>query len=255
LRALPDDAWDRQAIAGAWTVRDVAAHLLDGDLRKLSAVRDNHHVLPDRPLNHYADVVGFLNRLNASGVAAARRLSPRVLIDLLEISGHWVADLVASLPPHAPALHAVAWAGERQSEQWMDTGREFTERWHHQMQIREAVGAPGLYERRFFFPLMEFSVRALPNAYARTIAPDGTAIQLDVHGPEVLTWTLRRDDGLWRLHRGAAPAPIVTVRFAAEDAWRLFYNSLPLAEAQERARIDGDAPMATPLFSARSVMV
>ena len=32
LRGLPDDAWNLPVGAGEWTVRDVAAHLLDGDL-------------------------------------------------------------------------------------------------------------------------------------------------------------------------------------------------------------------------------
>jgi hypothetical protein len=43
----------------------------------------------------------------------------------------------------------------------METGREYTERWHHQMQIREAVGAPGLLERRWYQPVLDLSVRAV----------------------------------------------------------------------------------------------
>src|SRR5580704_4531098 len=40
LRDLRPDEWDLQTIAPAWKVRDVAAHLLDTVLRKLSMVRD-----------------------------------------------------------------------------------------------------------------------------------------------------------------------------------------------------------------------
>ena len=36
LRGLGESDWTRPTLAGAWRVRDVAAHLLDGDLRKLS---------------------------------------------------------------------------------------------------------------------------------------------------------------------------------------------------------------------------
>jgi hypothetical protein len=39
LRSLAPGEWDTQTIAGTWKVRDVAAHLLDTVLRKLSMVR------------------------------------------------------------------------------------------------------------------------------------------------------------------------------------------------------------------------
>ena len=42
LRALEPADWERPTVAGAWRVRDVAAHLLDGELRTLAAHRDGH---------------------------------------------------------------------------------------------------------------------------------------------------------------------------------------------------------------------
>src|SRR3954468_8651956 len=111
LRGLAPADWERPTVAGAWRVRDVAAHLLDVDLRKLAVERDKHLVPPEEPIGSYGDLIGFLNRLNAGGVAAARRLSPRVLIDLLAATGPMVSELVASLPPHAPATFSVSWAG------------------------------------------------------------------------------------------------------------------------------------------------
>ncbi|HEX6532979.1 MAG TPA: maleylpyruvate isomerase N-terminal domain-containing protein [Gemmatimonadaceae bacterium] len=259
LRELPPAAWELPTLAGAWRVRDVAAHLLDGDLRRLSACRDGHALAPGTPITGWADLVAFINALNASGVEASRRLSPRVLTDLLEVAGRWVADYFAELPPHGPAAWAVAWAGEERSENWMDIGRDYTERWHHQMQIRDAVGAPGLLERRWLFPLLDLSVRALPRAYADVSAPDGTAVRLDVEsdgadaGP--LSWSLVREGEGWGVWRGAAPAPAVTVRLAADVAWRVLYNALPAGDAERAAHISGDSDFARPLFRTRSVMV
>ncbi len=40
LRGLPPDAWDARTVAGAWRVRDVVAHILDGNLRRVSFHRD-----------------------------------------------------------------------------------------------------------------------------------------------------------------------------------------------------------------------
>ncbi|HEU0055080.1 MAG TPA: maleylpyruvate isomerase N-terminal domain-containing protein [Longimicrobium sp.] len=252
LRGLPSDDWERPTVAGRWRVRDVAAHLLDGDLRKLSVVRDGHLAPPDEPVGDYADLVRFLDGLNAKWVDAARRLSPRVLVDLLAFTGPLVSELVASLPPHAPAIFSVAWAGEDASENWFDIGREYTERWHHQMQIRAAVGAAPLTERRWLYPLLDLSFRALPHAYRDTEARDGAAVVVRVADD---AWSLVREGSAWRLYRGAAPAPAVVATLDSDAAWRLLYNALSEDEARARIQIEGDATLAAPLFAMRSVMV
>jgi hypothetical protein len=83
LRGLPASDWERPTIAGSWVVRDIAAHLLDGDLRKLSAYRDGHLPRPPVPIHDHRGLVAFLNALNAEWVAAARRPHPLVLVELL----------------------------------------------------------------------------------------------------------------------------------------------------------------------------
>ena len=115
LRALAPAAWQRPALARQWTVKDVAAHLLGGNLRTLSKLRDGHFdEAPDDP--NYAGVVGFLNRLNADWVRAARRLSPAVLIELLAQLGAEYTAFLHTLDPWAPAAFAVGWAGESESQ-------------------------------------------------------------------------------------------------------------------------------------------
>jgi uncharacterized protein (TIGR03083 family) len=255
LRGLDAADWERPTVAGSWRVRDVAAHLLDIDLRKLAGHRDGHGVRPEEPIESYEDIVRFINHLNAEWVRVARRLSPRLLTDLLEVTGPWVSELVAALPPHGEAHIAVAWAGEQRSENWFDTGREYTERWHHQMQIRDAAGAPGLLDRRWLHPVLALSVRALPRAYSAVQAEDGTAIVFEVTGDAGDVWSLVRDGGEWRVWRGAAPDRAVTVRLDSDAAWRLLYNALPPGAARKRALIEGDVALAEPLFAARSVMV
>jgi uncharacterized protein (TIGR03083 family) len=255
LRGLDDTDWSRPTVAGAWRVHDVAAHLLDGDLRKLSAGRDGLQLPPDGPVASFGDIVGLINRANASGVAYAQRLSPRVITDLLEVTGRWVAEYVAALPPHGEALYSVAWAGELRSENWMDTGREYTERWHHQAQIRDAVGAPGLLQRRWLHPLLDLSVRAFPRAYQGVDAAPGTAVvfQVDAEGENV--WSVVRDASGWRVLRGAADDAAAQVRTDADTAWRILYHALPPDAARARVSITGDPALAQPMLRARSVMV
>ena len=165
LRGLDDADWNRQTVAPAWRVRDVVGHMLDVHLRKLSGGRDGYR--STRPVSpSFADITAFINELNAGGVGYSARLSPRVMTDLLDVAGQWVADFAMSLAPDETAYISVLWAGEEQSANWMDIGREYTEFWHHQMQIRDAVNAAPLLQRRWLHPLLDLSVRAFPRAYA-----------------------------------------------------------------------------------------
>ena len=254
LRSLDASDWDRPTVAPAWRVRDVAAHLLDGDLRKIAVYRDGHFLPTDGPIDSERELTRFINAINASGVSYAARLSPRLITDLLEITGGWVAGLVEALPLHDRSIFAVSWAGESASENWMDTGREYTERWHHQMQIRDATGRPRLLEPRWLMPLLDISVRALPHAYAGVTAPKGTTVALDVYGETAGTWSLLRDDGGWSIMQGRSETPTTTVRVAADDVWRMFYNALS-AEAATRVEVSGDIDLAAPLLRTRSVIV
>src|SRR5260370_23587424 len=84
-RSLAPDEWNKQTIAPLWKVRDVAAHLLDTSLRKLSLVRDSCYV-DLVSVQSPQDLVALVNRLNLAGVTDYRRLSSPILIDLLKMS-------------------------------------------------------------------------------------------------------------------------------------------------------------------------
>ena len=265
LRALEPADWERPTVAGAWRVRDVAVHLLDVMLRKLAAHRDGHRLAPDGPAESYEDVLALINRLNAGGVAFGARLSPRLLTDLLEVTGRWLGDFVAALDPDAPAIFPVGWAGESRSDNRFDTARDYTEHWHHQMQIRVAVGERGrpetLLARIYLVPLLETAVRALPHAYRAVPAPEGTAVVLRaVDGPwpdgePALAWTVRREGGRWRLHGGEAARPAARAEASPDVLWRLLFNALPADRARGAVAASGPEELLAPLWHARSVMV
>ena len=98
LQSLTADEWNRQTIAPKWKVKDVAAHLLDTQLRKLSIVRDAY-VPPAPPIT---DLVAFVDRLNQEGVMLYRRLSPPVLLSLMELASRESAGFHQSLDPFSP---------------------------------------------------------------------------------------------------------------------------------------------------------
>ncbi len=258
LRSLEPADWNRPTVAGSWRVRDVASHLLDVSLRKVSGHRDGHSAPLESPITSYADIIALIQRLNAGGVSFGARFSPRVLIDLLEVSGRWVSEFVATLDPEAMALHGVAWAGEMQSTNRFDTAREFTEHWHHQMQIRDAVGERGeagvLLARDLFVPLVETSLRVLPHAYAGVNPGEGVAVELSCTDLD-LAWTLRRERELWMVYRGVVASPDARVRGAADQLWRLFFNALPIEQARTTFELHGSNALVDPLLRSRSVMV
>lgn len=256
LRGLEDADWRRPTVAGAWSVRDVVAHLLDTTLRRLSFHRDGMTPPPPaHPIHSERDFVAFINGLNREWVVTARRLSPRVLTDLYTRASREQADWFESLPLEAPALFPVSWAGEAESAGWFDLGREFTELWHHQQQIRMAVGAPSLDDPRYLRAVIDVAVRGLPHAYRGLEAEPGDTIVLDVRGASGGQWTLTRARAGWELSAGVASAPTAAVSVADDAAWQLLFNALPPADAARAVSVEGRAALAAPLLRARSVVV
>jgi len=254
LRGLSDEDWSRPAV-GSWTVKDVAAHLLDTAIRRLAFDRDRlPPVPPDRPIAGYADLVAFLNDLNHVWVKAMQRVSPRLLTDFLEKAGAELSEHFAGLDPSAPALFSVAWAGEEVSESWFDVAREYTERWHHQQQIREAVGAPGLTSRRLMHPVLDAFLRALPHAYREVEAEAGAAVAVEITGEAGGEWALVREAGRWRLYEGAPEAPAARVRLSQDTAWRRMTKGITEEQAGERSEVVGERRLGEPVFGMLSVM-
>ncbi len=256
LNEITPADWDRPTVAGRWLVRDVVAHLLDTTMRRLSFHRDRHEPpKPEHPPANEREFVAFINDLNQQWVGVARRLSPRVMTDLYARASEDLAAFVESLPLDAPALFPVSWAGEDASAGWFDIGREFTEQFHHQMQIRDAVGAAPLHDPAWLAAFLLIAVRGLPHAYRETAADEGATVTIDVTGPSGGVWTLRRDGGQWSLWAGAADRATTTIVLSDDTAWRLLFNALPPAQAIDRIVTTGERSLAAPLVQARSVIV
>lgn len=255
LRSLSDEDWYKPTVAASWQVRDIAAHLLDSDIRRLSFQRDRAPMVPpETPIENYRDLVGFLNQLNAEWVKAAKRISPPLLIEFLEVTGAQVTELFKSLDPFGPALFGVAWAGEEGSQNWFDIAREYTEKWHHQQQIRDAVGAPALTSRRWLFPVLDAFLRGLPHTYRETTAEEGARIVLTITGEAGGEWTLSREGGAWKLYSGGSETPACAIRMDQDTAWRLLTKGLSRDIAAARVEITGDNRLGEPILGMLSVM-
>ncbi len=251
LRSLAPEEWNKPALP-KWTVRDIAAHLLDSNVRRLSMERDRYFG-ESFSGSSYSDLVDFLNRLNDDWVQACRRLSPAVLTDLLEHTGRQLSEHVQSLDPFGPAAFGVAWAGEDISQSWFDVAREYTEKWHHQQQIREAVGRPGIMTRELYYPVLDTFMRALPMTYREVAAAEGTCIEVRVSGEAGGAWFLLRSGSKWSLGPGGDP-PRAGVTIPGPIAWRLFTKGIDKEEALARLTITGDRQLGAHLVNTIAIM-
>ncbi len=252
LSGLREKDWARPTIAVPWRVRDVAAHLLDTALRRLSFHRDR---LTLQPPEAGQDLVALINTLNATWIRAAERLSPRVLSELYRGVGVELADFMETLDPDADAILPVSWAGQTLSPQWLDIGREFTEVWHHGSQIRDAVGAGPWPDARWLKAVLQIALRACPPAYQDVPARSGASVVIRITGRASGCWTLRRRDSGWDIGDGVVVDPNTTVTMADEAAWRLLFNALTPTQARALVDIGGDTTLALPLLRTRAVIV
>jgi uncharacterized protein (TIGR03083 family) len=253
LQRLQHDDWSRPTLAKKWTVKDIAAHLLDGSIKRLSIQRDGFFGLSAPSREGYASFIEFINRNNAEWVQAARRISPPVLIEWLESASKQVSDFFRSLDPSAPALWGVAWAGEDQSANWFDIAREYTERWHHQQQIRVAVNRPGISTRELYFPVLDTFMRGLPHAFRVIDAPEGTTVEIEIMGEAGGHWFLERSGTGWRLV-DHAERPEAKLQIDQELAWRVFTKAVDADTAVQQVQISGDRALALHVLSLVAVL-
>src|SRR5258706_8423871 len=239
LRSLTAEDWEKQTLAPKWRVKDVAAHLLDTQLRKLSASRDRR--APESPkITSHADLITLINSLNAAGVRKYRLLSPNALITRMELASTESAKYHQSLDAFAPAMFSVSWAGEDKSANWFDTAREFTERWHHQQQIRISVNKPGIMTREFYFPVLDCFMRALPYAYRTVPGKLGTLAQFNIVGECGGSWYLFRSGDAWRLVSSAIREKISETTIPQEFALRILTKAINQETAKSKVRVTGE---------------
>jgi uncharacterized protein (TIGR03083 family) len=247
LRSLDPEEWVAPTVCGDWAVGDVAAHLLSVELSKVARGRDG--AAPGGPPAG-GSLADWLAEHNERWVVASREfLSPRLLADLLDVTGPWYEEWVASLDLELLG-EPVSWAGRRAAPVWMDVAREYTERWVHQQHIREALDLPGMDDERYLGAVIATFVHALPVALSREPAPEGTAVGVHVDGGGGGDWHVIRWHSEWDLWPGSHAGAAAQVTTTAENAWRLFTRH-PKAEP---AVVTGDQVLGAALGDAVAII-
>ena len=254
LRSLTADEWEAQTVAPAWKVKDVAAHLLDTQLRKLSRVRDGYAPGPPPRFASHDDFVAFIDRLNREGVGMYRSLSPSVLISMMEIASRESGEFHQTLDPMTEAGFGVSWAGETKSLNWFDTARELTERWHHQQQIRFATNRPGIMTRELYYPVLDCFMRALPFNYRDRSGETGTHLRVNVSGDCGGSWYLYRDGDRWVQVEAAQGQQLSETTIPQEIAWRIFTKGIDRKAAASQVSITGDLDLGAHVLTMVSIV-
>jgi uncharacterized protein (TIGR03083 family) len=252
LRSLSEEEWQLPTITKQWNVKDVAAHLLDTSIRAIAA-NDGHSNPPTIPIHSYNDLVAYLNNLNADWVKAMKRVSPQVLTDWIASATGPFIDTLKNKDPFAPAAFSVAWAGEDRSLNWFHIAREYTERWHHQQQIRDAVNKPGILTKELYYPVMDTFMMALPHTYRHTNAKENTLLQVTISGDAGGDWFLIKKDQ-WHLQKENMLPVTTQVIIDQNMAWKLFTKSWRKRDVIDNVKINGDTSLAEPALGMIAVM-
>ncbi|PTS96639.1 hypothetical protein DBR11_18915 [Pedobacter sp. HMWF019] len=254
LNSLQEKEWQLPTIASLWTVKDIAAHLLDGNMRALSGSRDQHFNAPSKPFHSYTDLIVYLNQQNAEWIQAAKRLSSKLVTNLLQITGEQYYAYLRTLNPFDKAISPVAWAGESQSENWFHIAREYTEKFIHQQQIRDAVNNPGLFTKELFYPFIKTLMYALPYTYRNTHAPEGSIVEVRITGEAGGQWRIINTDSGWQQTGETSQIPDSTLVIDPQTAWKLFSKGISPAQASKHVKIFENQELGSVALQMISVM-
>jgi hypothetical protein len=254
LASLSESDWHKPTVVRQWKVKDIVSHLLDGNLRTLSIQQDRYFGDTPPLIQGYRDLVDWLNELNGDWIKATQRISPQVLMLLHRVTGPPVSQYYEALDLYEPAIFPVAWAGQTESLNWMHLAREYTEKWHHQQQIREAIGNEDLMSHRYFYPVMDTYFRALPFTFEKIYAPEGTVIQVHISTEIGGNWFLEKQKDRWRLLEKYDGMIESKVEISPPIAWKLFSKNIRPENTLEKVRIEGNTALGSHVLELVAVM-
>jgi uncharacterized protein (TIGR03083 family) len=225
LTALGTSDWDRPTPCPGWTVLGLSAHLLGDDLSMVAWQRDAHRGTPAPDGLDEHDFITWLDNLQIEWVHASRRLSPRLVVELLGWLGEQVDETLVEQDPSALTA-TVTWASSEPVPVWLDQARELSERWIHRQQLLQALGRPSDLRPDLAGPVLDGLRWAYPHRLDSARRPTGTTTAVTVAGLEVQArWILVSDGDAWRFRPSHDGRTAAELQMSTEQAWRLLTNN------------------------------
>ena len=130
----------------------------------------------------------------------------------------------------------VSWAGEQKSRNWLHVAREYTEKFLHQQQIRDAVCRPALLKKEYYFPFLNIIMYALPVTYKDIQSPEGSVVSVHVPSERGRARSVIKSANGWVLSSQPLQPATATVTIDPNIVWQLFSKSI-LWEVREVLRL------------------
>lgn len=254
LKTLTEEEWNSQTVAKLWKVKDVASHLLDGNLRGLSMSRDKYFGEQTENINSYQDLVSLINNQNMTWTNATKRISPKILIELLSITGKEYTEHLSELRPFDNALFSVAWAGHKTSQNWFHIAREYTEKFLHQQQIRDAVNKQGIMTKELYYPFLDTLMYGLPYTFRSIQAEENTTVSLIISTDIGGQWDLTKTQIGWVMSKNNIQISNSKVILDPNSAWKLFSKSWTPEQLKDKVEIIGNRVLGEQVLNMVSVM-
>jgi uncharacterized protein (TIGR03083 family) len=253
LSELSNEDWTAPTMCTGWSVKDLAAHLLGDDIGILNMRDHPEQWLPQKEQIEWDDLVALINGLNQAWVETTRRISAPVLIDFLKLTGEQTYQHFKKLDPYSLG-RPVSWAGPEPAPVWLDIAREYTERWVHQQQIREALQQPVLTEPAFLSPVLSTFMRAIPHTFQPVDLPSTTAININIQGKAGSKWCLVKEGHQWHLYQSSADIAVAALSVDQDTAWRMFTNSISEEQAVQKCVFSGDQALGLLVLDAVAII-
>jgi uncharacterized protein (TIGR03083 family) len=252
LAGLGPADWDRPSPCPGWTVLGLSSHLVGDDLGFLARHRDGHYGTPGPDNASESEFIAWLDNLQDEWVHAARRLSPRIVADLLQWAGPQVAEAMRGEDPRARTAD-VSWAATGPVPAWLNQARELSEYWIHRQQLLQALGRPSDLRADLARPVLDGLRWAYPFRLAETPAEPGDTVTISVTGPVELTWYLVAAVTGWEYRDAPGTRIVASLEMTTEQAWRLLTNNLP-AVGRGSITASGDETVLGILFRTRAII-
>ena len=189
-----------------------------------------------------------------SWTSATKRLSPQVIINLLEITGKEYNEHLQTLNPFDKAIFSVTWAGQETSPNWFHIAREYTEKFLHQQQIRDAVGKPGIMTKELFYPFVDTIMFAFPHSFSNVSAKNGTTVSIEVSTDIGGIWNIIKTNAGWELDKSKTIDTDARIIIEPETVWKLFSKSWRPEQVRDKVKILGDSTLAKQALNIVAVM-
>ncbi len=225
LASVSPGDWQLPTPCPGWDVLGLCTHLVGDDLDWLARHRDGHHDTTGPNLDESGFAV-WLDDRQLEWVRAARRLSPRLVMDLLHWSCPQIVEALANQDVLAVTA-SVSWASPGLVPVWLDQLRELTEQWIHRQQLLQALGKPSDLRSDLAGPVLDGLRWAYPYRLAAVAAGPGDTVTIRVTGDLGREWNLVFGDQGWRFSPTPGVRMLATLTMSGEQAWRLLTNNLP----------------------------